>query len=137
MRLTLKTDNEAAAIEFAIDRLSSTETLNDLEHELEAYYILLPGNVRSVKRFINNYAIARQTLLLQRVSLTDVSMEILVRWLILASQYPLLAEELTKKPELIVNHSGTRYEEIFRSSEFQTLTNNHWTEDKIRLIVGK
>ena len=131
------TDNEAAAIEFAIDRLSSTETLNDLEHELEAYYILLPGNVRSVKRFINNYAIARQTLLLQRVSLTDVSMEILVRWLILASQYPLLAEELTKKPELILNHSGTRYEEIFRSSEFQTLTNNHLTEDKIRLIVGK
>lgn len=131
------TDNESTAIEIAIDRLSSHETLKDLEHELEAYYTLLPGNVRTVKRFINNYAIARQTLLLQRVSFTDVPMDILVRWLILSSQYPLLAEELTKSPGLIKDYLRSPYKEILESAEFQELTRNYITEDKIRLIVGK
>jgi hypothetical protein len=131
------TQNETVAIEAAIERLSSSETLDDLEHELEAYHTILPGNVRSVKRFINNYAIARQTLLLQRVSLADVPMDILVRWLILTSRYPLLAEELAKKPSLITDYFDSPYKEIFTSSEFKELANNILTEDKIRLIVGK
>lgn len=131
------TQNETVAIEAAIERLSSNETLDDLEHDLEAYHSLLPGNVRSVKRFINNYAIARQTLLLQRVSLTDVPMDVLVRWLILTSKYPLLAEELAKRPALVSDYFNSPYKEIFESSEFRELSNNILVEDKIRLIVGK
>jgi hypothetical protein len=131
------TENEQLAIEMAMDHISNDETMQDIGHELEAYYSLLPGNVRSVKRFINNYAIARQTLLLQRVSFNAVPMEVLVRWLILVSLYPMLAEELMKRPALITGHLRSSFDDIFESLDFQNLTKNFLTEEKIKLIVGK
>lgn len=130
------TDQEQAAIKAAVELLSSMETMKDLEHELEAYYDLLPANVRSVKRFINNYAISRQTLLLQRVSFTDVPMESLVRWLIVGARYPMLAEELSNNPTLF-NNGESEFQHIIVSAAFQSLTKGFLDADKLRLIVGK
>ncbi|NOS57111.1 MAG: hypothetical protein HOP37_12765, partial [Cyclobacteriaceae bacterium] len=129
------TNNEQTAIEAAIELISGSETLKNIEHELEAYYELLPSNVRSVKRFINNYAIARQTLLLQRVSFSDIPMDILVRWLILKSQFPLLAEDLSNKPTIL--NSKELYQDILNSEEFLNLTKGYITSDKVKLIAGK
>ncbi|MFN0188369.1 MAG: P-loop NTPase fold protein, partial [Bacteroidia bacterium] len=129
------TDNEQIAIKAAIEFISSSETLKNLEHELEAYYVLLPSNVRSVKRFINNYAIARQVLLLQGVSFTDVPMEVLVRWLVLGSQFPLLAEDISNDPTIL--DTKRLHPEILASKEYYNLANGYLTMDKVKLIIGK
>lgn len=129
------TDNEQIAIRAAIELISSSETLKNLEHELEAYYDLLPSNVRSVKRFINNYAIARQILLLQGVSFTDVPMEVLVRWLVLGSQFPLLAEDVSYDPTIL--NTKRLHKDILVSEEYVNLAKGYLTMDKVKLIVGK
>lgn len=82
----------------AIVRLATPEVEAKTQHALETFSHLLEANPRSMKRLVNAYGMQRAIALLN-----DVGIEtgILALWTILSVRWPVLAEHLGKKPEMI------------------------------------
>ena len=82
----------------AIVRLATPEVEAKTSHALEAFSHLLEANPRSMKRLVNAYGMQRAIALLN-----DIGIEtgVLALWTILSVRWPVLAEYLGKKPEMI------------------------------------
>lgn len=86
----------------AVKKMSENDkVLSRVEHKLVRFHQLLEPNPRSMKRLINNYALERKSLILSGVSLTEVSDDHLIRWIILKSRFPLIADELIADPAFL------------------------------------
>lgn len=81
--------------ETAIDRLSDEGVQSATEHALQAYAGLLEPNPRAMKRFVNAFGLARVVLTLEDVL---VSFDVLARWTILSTRWPMLADRLREHP---------------------------------------
>lgn len=115
----------------AIEQISNSEVLQSIKHRLEEYTEFLPANPRALKRLVNNYALSRQSLILQGVSLNKVGTDALVRWLILNSKFPEFADKISKNPSEIQNT------EFAKVNGFLDLVVNHLDQDIIKSIIGK
>ncbi|MEQ9219108.1 MAG: P-loop NTPase fold protein [Cyclobacteriaceae bacterium] len=84
----------------AVKRMSEKEDiLGAVEHKLIQYHKLLEPNPRSMKRLINNYALERKSMILSGIGFDQVSDDNLIKWVILQSRFPLIADELSKDPK--------------------------------------
>ena len=92
------------AREAAVERMADTEVNRSTEYFLKAFAPLLEPNPRSMKRFVNAYAIHRDLALLGGLNLVDVeTRKQLALWTIVALRWPLLQEylvALSAKPGL-------------------------------------
>jgi hypothetical protein len=127
-----ETENEYLAVKIAVEEMSKKMTFIELEHRLQPYSSYLPPNARSIKRFINNYALRRQALIIQGVSFNEVDFDKLVRWQILTAKYPKIADLIIENPSFMkqANH------EIFKDNDFIALING-LDERTIKLILGR
>ncbi|UCD74835.1 MAG: hypothetical protein JSV91_13740 [Phycisphaerales bacterium] len=100
----------------AVKQLARPEVTKRTEHALLPYAELLDGNPRSMKRLVNAYGVMRAACIL-----ADVWVEAgpLARWTILALRWPVLADRLRRRPEVIV-YLG-EMERIRRETEEETL----------------
>jgi hypothetical protein len=115
----------------AVEQISNVQVLRNIKHRLEDYTDFLPPNPRALKRLVNNYALSRQSLILQGISLNSVSADSLVRWLILSSKFPQFAERISKTPEEIQNNEFTKVK------GFSELVVNHLDQGIVKSIIGK
>lgn len=129
------TDSEQQSIEAAVNRISSDDTQTEIEHELEAYFEILPTNPRSIKRFINDYSLMRQSLILKGVGYEDVDKDALVRWLVLKSKYPMLVDQLVTNSQLL-NKGINGFDEVTSTIEYQSLVNGYITPQVVDRIIG-
>lgn len=95
----------------AVQEMADKDVITErLVHKLEQYYHYLEPNPRSMKRLINNYALERKAMMLSGISLAEVSDEHLIKWIMLKSSYPVLADKLADNPsclaEEIKNYSS-------------------------------
>jgi hypothetical protein len=88
---------------------------------------------------VNNYALSRQTLLLQGISFSEIPMDVLVRWLVLESHFPILTENLLADPEIFLSQDRTdnNITGILQSKEFQEISAGKLSIEKIRILAGK
>jgi hypothetical protein len=92
---TVKT---GALREAVLRRLSERDVQETTEHELQHFWQYVGPNPRAMKRLINYYNINRDTILAEgRV----VNREILIRWLIIVIDWPMLAEYLQDNPTVV------------------------------------
>jgi hypothetical protein len=124
-------EDEVIYRQAAVEQISKKEVLKDIKHTLETYTNFLPHNPRALKRLINNYALARQTLILQGTSLKEVNTDSLVRWLLLCSKFPQYAENISKNPDDLQN------KDYHKMSDFSELVNYNLNKEVIRAIIGK
>ncbi len=68
------------------------------EHALARYAPLLPPNPRSMKRFVNDYTMARAVRLLEG---DPVPVDALARWTVLRQRWPVLAAHLAEHPDAV------------------------------------
>ena len=68
------------------------------EHALARYAPLLPPNPRSMKRFVNDYTMARAVRLLEG---DPVPVDALARWAVLRQRWPVLAAHLAEHPDAV------------------------------------
>lgn len=115
----------------AVEQISKKEVIQNIKHRLEEFSIFLPPNPRSLKRLINNYALARQILILQGTSLSDVNPDSLVRWLILSSKFPKFVDKIVRNPNDIENP------EYKKTNGFSDLVEDHLSPEIIKAIIGK
>jgi len=80
----------------AIERLSEPGVARATEHALERYAEHLEPNPRAMKRFVNEFGLARVVLTLEGVL---VPFDALARWTILSTRWPMLADRLREHPE--------------------------------------
>jgi hypothetical protein len=69
-----------------------------LKHRLESFDDLVEPNPRAMKRLVNAYAMHQSTLFL---SGGDTVFNVLARWTILELRWPLLADFLATRPDLV------------------------------------
>jgi hypothetical protein len=82
----------------AIEKLAQPEALTRTEHMPRPFAVLLEPNPRAMKRFVNAYGVRESIDLLQETYTDPVQ---LARRTLLELRWPLLAEELERKPELL------------------------------------
>ncbi|HEX8262948.1 MAG TPA: P-loop NTPase fold protein [Allosphingosinicella sp.] len=87
-----------AARAAAAKRITSSEMAADTEHRLQPFAPLLEPNPRAMKRLVNAYGMQQATLLLAGRS---APAEALARWTILELRWPLLADFLASRPNLV------------------------------------
>jgi hypothetical protein len=88
--------------EAAVRRLGAPELLRHTEHTLSRFAGLLEPNPRAMKRLVNAYGVERAVQILEGHSRELVNpREKLALWTIVRSRWPLLAEYLSDKPELV------------------------------------
>ena len=92
------------AREAAVERMADAQVERSTEYFLKAFAPLLEPNPRSMKRFVNAYAIYRDLAVLGGLNLVDVeTRKRLALWTIVALRWPLLQEyliALSAKPGL-------------------------------------
>jgi hypothetical protein len=90
------------------------------EHTLARFAALLPPNPRSMKRFINDYSMARAVRTLEG---DPVPVDALAQWTVLRTRWPALAAHLAERPEAATNPSILPSEhdtaQLIRSTEAQ------------------
>jgi hypothetical protein len=84
--------------ETAIARLSEPRVQRATEHALERFAGHLEPNPRAMKRFVNEFGLARVVLTLEDAL---VPFDALARWTILSTRWPMLADRLREHPEEI------------------------------------
>ena len=82
----------------AAKQITSSEAQRVTEHRLQRFADLLEPNPRSMKRLVNAYGLHQATHFLERRS---VSPEALARWTIIELRWPLLADFLAVRPQLV------------------------------------
>jgi hypothetical protein len=87
----------------ASEKLSELDLKKDISHVLIAHENDLEPNARSIKRFINNYSLARNSLFLEGKTLADISQPSLIKWLIVCSRWPSYSYALKKDPNELDN----------------------------------
>lgn len=87
----------------AVRRLATPEIRETREHNLQDFVDLVEPNPRSMKRFINAYAIARDLRTFEGVT---PELEFLAKWTILVLRWPDLAAVLLTEPDAVA-HIGT------------------------------
>jgi hypothetical protein len=80
----------------AVDALTRPELVQRTEHSLTRFAPLLPSNPRSMKRFINDYSMARAVRTLEG---DPVPVDALAQWTVMRTRWPALAAYLAERPE--------------------------------------
>jgi hypothetical protein len=79
-------------------QITSPEALQATEHRLQAFAHLLEANPRSMKRLVNAYGFYQATHILEG---RTVSPDALARWTIVELRWPVLAEYIAARPEML------------------------------------
>ena len=79
-------------------QITSPEAMQETEHRLQPFAHLLEANPRAMKRLVNAYGLYQAAHILER---RQVSPEALARWTIVELRWPLLAEQLASRPQLL------------------------------------
>jgi len=79
-------------------QITSPEAMQETEHRLQPFAHLLEANPRAMKRLVNAYGLYQAAHILER---RQVSPEALARWTIVELRWPLLAEHLASRPQLL------------------------------------
>jgi len=95
--------NQQALRISASEKLSGLDLKKDISHVLIEHENDLEPNARSIKRFINNYSLARNALFLEGKTLADISQQSLIKWLIVSSRWPSYSYALKKNPNELDN----------------------------------
>jgi hypothetical protein len=82
----------------AIEKLSDERVQAATEHALQEFAEHLEPNPRAMKRFVNEFGLARVVLTLEDAL---VPFDVLARWTILSTRWPMLADRLREHPEEI------------------------------------
>ncbi|CAD5267460.1 MULTISPECIES: P-loop NTPase fold protein [unclassified Imperialibacter] len=99
--------NQQALRISASEKLSELDLKKDISHVLIEHENDLEPNARSIKRFINNYSLARNSLFLEGKTLADISQPSLIKWLIVSSRWPSYSYALKKNPNELDNIKKT------------------------------
>jgi KAP family P-loop domain len=84
----------------AAKQITSTEAQRQTEHRLQRFANLVEPNPRGMKRLVNAYGLHQATHFLEH---RQVSPEALARWTIIELRWPLLADLLAARPQLIAD----------------------------------
>lgn len=98
-RMDVNPDQLLEMQEHLLAQLSKKEVQESTEHELTKFAGYLEPNPRSIKRLLNFYNIRRDIMLLEG---REVQREFLIRWLILTTRWPILADFLENQPSAIM-----------------------------------
>lgn len=82
----------------AAEVLNQTDMQQRTEHALDRFAPLLPPNPRSIKRFVNDYSIARTVRALEG---DPVPIAALAQWTAIRVRWPALADYLREHPEVL------------------------------------
>ena len=81
----------------ALERLGAREVQKSTaSHVLQRYATLLPGNPRSMKRFVMDYGLLRGA---RTAEGSTVAVDYLARWAVLRARWPSLADHLQEHPD--------------------------------------
>jgi KAP family P-loop domain len=121
----------------AILQLATPEMNVQTEHFLNQFALFLPPNPRAMKRLVNAYSLARDTLILEQFNNLLLQRKRLVLWTILTLRWPPLAECLSKNPKA-VEYIGSTDENRFKMLEVPE-SNRKLFKDKgvISVVSGK
>jgi hypothetical protein len=126
-------------------QITSPDVLKETEHRLRAFADLLEPNPRAMKRLVNAYGMYQAAHVLER---RTVSPEALARWTIVELRWPLLAETLAARPELLGAQDAAddgvpkRYARLLKDATVQAVLHGGadgrgaLTEESLREIVG-
>lgn len=96
----------------AAEKMASATNLKHIEHSLLKYFELLEPNPRSMKRLVNSLALEKATNYLSGLS-DLIDDDHLVRWAILKSRFPLIANDMKRDREKFHEYIDTNlYPEI-------------------------
>jgi len=90
----------------AAEKTSSEEILKEIEHELLKYSDHLDPNPRGMKRLVNNIALEKAANYVGGIS-GLINQDVLIRWAIFKSRFPLLANDLLKG-DIEIKNEGLR-----------------------------
>lgn len=89
---------EEDAVKAAVEALGDERVEAATRHALQQYVEYLPPNPRAIKRFVNEYGVARAV---HTIEGNDVAMGPRAIWTILRLRWPAIAEELRRRPDLL------------------------------------
>jgi KAP family P-loop domain len=126
---------------------SQSDLNQEIEHRLIPFGDLVESSPRSMKRLINAYKIELHRLLAEdrRVGTAGVTPEQLALWTILSMRWPLLADQLAQRPELVSDGSSMDWTEQLRdlwdSEDVKAVVTGYGvparlTESAVRALVG-
>jgi hypothetical protein len=126
-------------------QITSPDVLKETEHRLRAFAGLLEPNPRAMKRLVNAYGMYQATHVLER---RTVSPEALARWTIVELRWPLLAECIAARPDLLGVHDAAfdgvprKYVRLLEDASVKAVLTvgadgrGALTEQSLREIVG-
>jgi hypothetical protein len=127
-------------------QITSPDVLKETEHRLRAFADLLEPNPRAMKRLVNAYGMYQAAHVLER---RTVAPEALARWTIVELRWPLLAECLAARPELLGVRGDAaddgvpkKYARLLKDATVQAVLHGGangrgaLTEESLREIVG-
>jgi len=83
----------------AVEALTRLDVAQTTEHTLSRFATLLPANPRSMKRFVNDYSMARAVRTLEG---DPVPVDALAQWVVIRTRWPVLATHLAEHPEEVL-----------------------------------
>jgi hypothetical protein len=108
----------------AAEVLSRTEVQKRTEHALDRFAPLLAPNPRSIKRFVNDYSMARTVRALEG---DPVPVSALAQWTAIRVRWPALAECIRERPEVLDDGEGSK----LLGEDLQAL----WGDPAIQLAI--
>jgi len=126
-------------------QITSPDVLKETEHRLRAFAGLLEPNPRAMKRLVNAYGMYQAAHVLER---RTVSPEALARWTIVELRWPLLAECIAARPDLLGVHDAAfdgvprKYVRLLEDASVKAVLTvgadgrGALTEQSLREIVG-
>ena len=127
-------------------QITSPDVLKETEHRLRAFADLLEPNPRAMKRLVNAYGMYQAAHVLER---RTVSPEALARWTIVELRWPLLAECIAGRPDLLNARDAAaddavpkKYARLLKDATVKAVLSGGadgrgvLTEESLREIVG-
>jgi hypothetical protein len=143
----LSSAEEAATRAAASRRLGDEDIRREVEHRLIPFAPLLEPNPRAMKRLLNAYRIELRRAIAEgrQVGTGAVTAEQLALWTILTMRWPLLADELARRPHALADDgdlpSPNGLAELWDSDEVQAVIEGdgvraRLTEPAVCALVG-
>jgi len=121
----------------AILQLATPEMNLQTEHFLNQFALFMPPNPRAMKRLVNAYSLARDTLILEQTSNLLLERKRLALWTILTLRWPPLAEFLSKNSKAI-EYIGDTDENSFKKLEVsESIRKLFKDKEVISVVSGK
>ncbi len=138
---------DRAQREALAQRLADPEVLEEIENRLAPFAGLMEPNPRAMKRLVNAYRIELRRLLTEgrRVGAAAVTPEQIALWTIVSLRWPLLADQLALRPELLAGASDEALRpsmrELLASADVQAVVTGdgvsaRLTAHAVRTLVG-